>query len=214
MQSDLFTEIALYDIVHSPGIAVDLNHIDTAAKVYGYLPADDGLKKTLAGADIVVVTAGIARKPGMTRDDLFKTNASIVRDIFTEFANVCPKAIGCVITNPVNSTLPVAAEALKAKGCYDPKRLFGVTTLDVIRASTFTAHALNHPNPKGFKIPVIGGHSGATILPLISQSEPPVQLSKEQLDAVINRKHPNSNRSMREYANEVLQASSLVATKL
>ena len=58
-QSDLFTEIALYDIVHVPGIAVDLNHIDTTAKVYGYLPDDNGLRKTLAGAEIVVVTAGM-----------------------------------------------------------------------------------------------------------------------------------------------------------
>ena len=68
LQSDLFDEIALYDIVHVPGIATDLNHIDTRAKVTGHLPADNGLKDALQGADIVVVTAGIARKPGMTRD--------------------------------------------------------------------------------------------------------------------------------------------------
>jgi len=67
-QSDLFEEIALYDIVHVPGIATDLMHIDTRAKVTGHLPADDGLQKVLNRADIVVVTAGIARKPGMTRD--------------------------------------------------------------------------------------------------------------------------------------------------
>lgn len=67
-QSDLFDEISLYDIVHVPGIATDLMHIDTKAKVSGYLPQDGGLKKALTGADIVVVTAGIARKPGMTRD--------------------------------------------------------------------------------------------------------------------------------------------------
>lgn len=64
----MFDEIALYDIVHVPGIATDLNHIDTRAKVTGHLPADNGLKDALQGADIVVVTAGIARKPGMTRD--------------------------------------------------------------------------------------------------------------------------------------------------
>lgn len=68
IQSNLFDEIALYDIVHVPGIATDLMHIDTKAKVTGYLPADDGLKKALTGADVIVVTAGIARKPGMTRD--------------------------------------------------------------------------------------------------------------------------------------------------
>ncbi|GKZ86475.1 hypothetical protein AnigIFM56816_001703 [Aspergillus niger] len=184
--SDLFDEIALYDIVHVPGIATDLMHIDTKAKVIGYLPQDDGLKKALTGADIIVVTAGIARKPGMTRDDLFKTNAHIIRDIFTEVAATCPKAICCIVTNPVNSTVPVAAETLKRAGVFDPTRLFGVTTLDAVRASTFAAHATN-TDPKAYTVPVIGGHSGATILPLYSQAQPPVDLDDETLAAVIKR---------------------------
>lgn len=62
------TELRLYDVVHSVGVATDLNHIDTPAKVSGYLPADNGLEKTLTGAQMVVIPAGIARKPGMTRD--------------------------------------------------------------------------------------------------------------------------------------------------
>ena len=61
-----------------------------------------------------------------------QTNASIIRDIFTEVAQTCPKAICCVVTNPVNSTVAVAAEALRAQGAFDARRLFGVTTLDVI----------------------------------------------------------------------------------
>ncbi|KAL4748056.1 hypothetical protein BDW72DRAFT_160690 [Aspergillus terricola var. indicus] len=186
--SDLFDEIGLYDIVHVPGIATDLMHIDTRASVTGHLPDDSGLKKALIGADIVVITAGIARKPGMTRDDLFKTNASIIRDLFVEIAATCPNAVSCVVTNPVNSTLPVAAETLKRAGVFESTRLFGITTLDVVRASTFAAHALgNNSDPKAFKVPVIGGHSGATILPLYSQAEPPVDLDKETLAAVIHR---------------------------
>ncbi|EXM20270.1 Lactate dehydrogenase/glycoside hydrolase, family 4, C-terminal [Fusarium oxysporum f. sp. vasinfectum] len=185
--SNLFTEIALYDLVHTPGIATDLNHIDTKATVSGFLPADDGLAKALSGADIVVVTAGIARKPGMTRDDLFNTNASIIRDIFTQVAKTCPKAISCIITNPVNSTVPVAAETLRTAGVFEPARLFGVTTLDVVRASTFAAHALGgDADPTSIKVPVIGGHSGATILPLYSQAQPPIDLGAE-LPNVINR---------------------------
>ncbi|KAJ4249737.1 hypothetical protein NW762_012078 [Fusarium torreyae] len=185
--SDLFTEIALYDIVHAPGIATDLNHIDTKAKVSGFLPADDGLVNALSGADVVVVTAGIARKPGMTRDDLFKTNASIIWDIFTQVAKTCPKAISCIVTNPVNSTVPVAAEALRAAGVFDPTRLFGVTTLDVVRASKFAADVLGgDADPTQIKVPVIGGHSGATILPLYSQAQPLIDLGAE-LPKVINR---------------------------
>jgi len=68
VQSPLVAELSLYDIVHAPGVAIDLNHIDTPGKVTGYLPADGGLEKTLTGADIVVIPAGIPRKPGMTRD--------------------------------------------------------------------------------------------------------------------------------------------------
>jgi malate dehydrogenase len=92
-----------------------------------------------------------------------------------------------VVTNPVNSTVPVAAEALRKGGAFEPTRLFGVTTLDVIRASTFIAHALGgQADPKSFKVPVIGGHSGATILPLYSQAEPKVNVDAETLTKVIN----------------------------
>ncbi|KAI0157375.1 malate dehydrogenase [Xylariaceae sp. FL1272] len=186
--SDVFDEISLYDIVHTPGIATDLNHIDTRAKVSGFLAEDNGLEKALTGADLVVCTAGIARKPGMTRDDLFKTNAGIIYSIFSAVARTCPKAICCVVTNPVNSTVPVAAGALKKAGVFDPTRLFGVTTLDVVRASTFVSHALGGtPEPKEFKVPVVGGHSGATILPLYSQCQPKVDLDEQVLKELINR---------------------------
>lgn len=58
-QSPLVTELSLYDIVHAPGVAIDLNHIDTAAKVTGFLPDNDGLTKALTGSDIVVIPAGM-----------------------------------------------------------------------------------------------------------------------------------------------------------
>lgn len=58
----------------------------------------------------------------MTRDDLFNINAGIVRDIAVAIAEYCPKAFVCVISNPVNSTVPITAEVLKAAGVFDPKR--------------------------------------------------------------------------------------------
>jgi len=119
--------------------------------------------------------------------DLFNTNAGVISDLANGIAHFCPQALVCVVTNPVNSTLPVAVEVLKRHSVYDPARVFGVTTLDVVRASTFVAQALDHTDPGRFKVPVVGGHSGATILPLYSQSKPPVKLTKEQLDAVIYR---------------------------
>lgn len=59
-------KLGLYDIVNTPGVAADLSHIATPAKVEGYLPADDGLAKTLAGAHVVVIPAGVPRKPGVS----------------------------------------------------------------------------------------------------------------------------------------------------
>ncbi|KAL4994198.1 lactate/malate dehydrogenase [Aspergillus recurvatus] len=185
--ADPFDEIGLYGIVHVPGTATDLMHIGTRARVTRHLPGDSGLKKALTGADIVVVTAGIARKPGMPRDSEFNatTNASNIRDLFAEIAATCPNAVSCVVTNPVNSTLPVAAETIKKAGVFEPTRLFGITALDVMRASTFAAHALDSSvDPRAFKVPVIGGHSIATIL-LYSQAEHPVDPDKETLAAVI-----------------------------
>ena len=75
----------------------------------------------------------------MTRDDLFNTNASIVKTLVEGCAEFCPEAILAIISNPVNSTVPIAAEVLKKKGVYDKAKVLGVTTLDVCRANTFVA---------------------------------------------------------------------------
>uniref|UniRef100_A0A8H7XYF2 Malate dehydrogenase n=1 Tax=Psilocybe cubensis TaxID=181762 RepID=A0A8H7XYF2_PSICU len=189
----LVTELGLFDIVNTPGVAADLSHISTPAKVEGYLPPDDGLKKTLKGADIVVIPAGVPRKPGVRTfhlDDLFKINAGIVKDLATGIATTAPKAFVLVISNPVNSTVPIVAEVFKKFGTYDPKRLFGVTTLDVVRASTFVAEIHGDLSlSKDVVVPVVGGHSGVTIVPLLSQSSHPLpaSFSKDSLDALVNR---------------------------
>ncbi|PFH47064.1 hypothetical protein AMATHDRAFT_68493 [Amanita thiersii Skay4041] len=185
--SPLITELGLYDIVNTPGVAADLAHIATTAKVEGYLPPNDGLKKTLTGADIVVIPAGVPRKPGMTRDDLFKINAGIVRDLATGIAEHAPKAFVLVISNPVNSTVPIVAEVLKKKGVFNPKRLFGVTTLDVVRASTFVSELINDRSAASkVVVPVVGGHSGVTIVPLLSQSSHPLPASVD-IPALVKR---------------------------
>jgi malate dehydrogenase len=76
-----------------------------------------------------------------------------------------------IISNPVNSTVPIAAEIMKQKQVYDPRKIVGVTTLDVVRAQTFVApHLGNNVNPSTVTpMNVIGGHAGITILPLFSQ---------------------------------------------
>jgi malate dehydrogenase len=183
----LIDELSLYDVVNTPGVAADLSHISTPATVTGYLPKDDGMKQALTGVDIIVIPAGIPRKPGMTRDDLFKINAGIVRDLIKGVAQYCPNAYILIISNPVNSTVPIAAEVLKSAGVFNPKKLFGVTTLDVVRAETFVASIVGEKNPAKTTIPVIGGHSGETIVPLFSQAKPSVNIPADKLDALVNR---------------------------
>lgn len=124
----------------------------------------------------------------MTRDDLFKINAGIVRDLIKGVVEACPKAFVLIISNPVNSTVPIAAEVLKAGGCFDAKRLFGVTTLDVVRAETFVQDITGEKDPSKTVIPVIGGHSGETIVPLFSQAQPKVNVPEDKLDTLTKRK--------------------------
>jgi len=162
------SELSLYDIAPvTPGVAADLSHIPTAVKVSGFAGEDPS--PALVNADIVLISAGVARKPGMDRSDLFNINAGIVKNLVSACADTCPNALIGIITNPVNTTVAIAAEVLKKKGVYNPARLFGITTLDIIRSSTFVAE-VNGVNPKDVNVPVIGGHSGITILPLLSQS--------------------------------------------
>ena len=81
----------------------------------------------------------------------------------------CPlQAIVAIISNPVNSTVPITAEMMKAAGVYDKRKVLGVTTLDVVRANTFVAEAKGLP-VQDVDVPVVGGHAGVTILPLLSQ---------------------------------------------
>jgi malate dehydrogenase len=80
--------------------------------------------------------------------------------------------------------VPIFAEALKKAGVFDPKRLYGVTTLDVVRASRFVAEIKNK-DPKDVKVTVVGGHSGVTIVPLLSQTG--LDFTKEELDALTHR---------------------------
>merc|ERR1712014_538750 len=131
------SELALYDIKGGPGVAADIGHINTKSNVKGYDPTPEGVKECLKGAEIVLIPAGVPRKPGMTRDDLFNTDASIVRDLAKAAAESCPDANMLIISNPVNSTVPITAEVFKSRGVYNPKKLFGATTVPLLSQSGY-----------------------------------------------------------------------------
>jgi len=180
----LVSSLSLFDIVNTPGIVADLSHICTGARITGEVGSEN-MDKALTGVDVVVIPAGVPRKPGMTRDDLFNTNASIVKGIAESCARSCPNACFLIISNPVNSTVPIFSEILKKAGVYNPRKLFGVTTLDVVRARTFVAEN------QGFdvyttNVTVVGGHAGETILPLLSQVKK-ANFSQESIEALTKR---------------------------
>lgn len=190
------TELSVFDIVNSKGVAADLSHISLPAKVVGYQPSDpknpETLRQALVGSQLVVIPAGVPRKPGMTRADLFNVNASIVRDIVAQVGHVSPDASILVISNPVNSTVPIAAEVLKKLKVFNPAKLFGVTTLDTVRAETFLGDLIDEtPSLIKGRISVIGGHSGDTIVPLLN-ANPDIaskvsNLPKHKYDEFIRR---------------------------
>ena len=178
------SELSLYDVApFTPGVAVDLSHIPTDVAVRGFV--GDDLEAAMADADIVVIPAGVPRKPGMTRDDLFNVNAGIVKKLVGAGSKACPNACFAIVTNPVNSTVPIAAEVLKAAGVYNKRKLFGITTLDVIRSNTFVA-GLKGKSCSDVNVNVIGGHSGVTILPLLSSIEG-VELSQDEIENLTPR---------------------------
>ena len=188
----LVSDLRLYDVVkHTPGIAKDLEHICASGKVSGYFDAVSSKSKpqllqALKGCDLVLIPAGVPRKPGMSRDDLFGVNAGIIAGLCRGIAASCPKAMVAIICNPVNSTVPIAAEVFKSRGCYNPKKLCGVTQLDLTRSKSFWAEHVGQ-KPENVKVPVIGGHSGVTIVPLLSQAIPRSNGDKKRLGEIAKR---------------------------
>ncbi|CAK7291163.1 Malate dehydrogenase, mitochondrial [Vulpes lagopus] len=120
----LVNRLTLYDIAHRPGVATGLSHIETRATVKGYLGPEQ-LPDCLKGGDVVVIPARVPRKPGMTWDNLFNTNASIVATLTAAGTQYCPEAMICVVSNPVNSTIPIALEVFKKHELTTPIKSLG-----------------------------------------------------------------------------------------
>ena len=140
-----------------------------------------------AGAEVFVVTAGIARKPGMSRDDLVKTNAGIVKSVGEQIKRVAPNAIVVVVSNPLDVMCYVA---MKATG-FPRERVIGMAgVLDTARYRMFLAEAIG-VSVEDIQAMVLGGH-GDTMVPLPSYTTvsgiPVTQLiDQAKLDAIVDR---------------------------
>merc|ERR1740130_765833 len=185
---DNVAELSIYDLtiamVPPAGVAADLGHLEKKSKVKGYAKAldekaIDKLGDCLKGCDLVLVPAGMPRKPGQTRDDLFKINAGIAKEVVEACAKHCPNAVVALIVNPVNSIVPAMSMYYEKLG-LDPMKIVGVTTLDVVRANKFVAE-LTGADPDDVQVPVIGGHAGVTIMPVFSQDRYARTIPEDQI---------------------------------
>lgn len=181
-------DVVLVDIVEGvpQGKALDISQ---AGPVCGYstrVVGSNGYAET-AGSSIAVITSGMPRKPGMSRDELLATNAKIVKSVVTELVSRSPEIILILVTNPLDAMVHVAR---KVSGL--PKsRIIGMAgVLDSARMRTFIASELNVPGPE-VQAMVLGGH-GDTMVPLpryTTVNGKPVSdlMSKEKLDAIVKR---------------------------
>ncbi|MFM9891064.1 MAG: malate dehydrogenase, partial [Rickettsiales bacterium] len=159
-------DVVLFDVVEGlpQGKALD---IAQACAVEG---VDAAIKGTndyadLKGCDVVIVTAGIARKPGMSRDDLVATNTGIVSKVAEGLKQYCPNAFVIVITNPLDAMVWV----MQQKTGFSPNKVVGMAgVLDSARFSYFLAETFK-TSQKDITTFVLGGH-GDTMVPMVSYS--------------------------------------------
>ncbi len=187
-EKELCREVVLIDIIEGIPQGKGLDQWESApvegfdTRVTGandYGPAE--------GSDMFIVTAGIARKPGMSRDDLLRTNAGIVRSVGEQIARVAPGAVVIVVSNPLDVMAYVAKEATG----FPRERVIGMAgVLDTARFRSFIALELD-VSVEDVQAMVLGGH-GDTMVPLVSYTSVsgiPVShlIPGDRLDALIER---------------------------
>jgi malate dehydrogenase len=181
-------DVVLVDIVEGvpQGKALDLAEAAAIEKHDSHLTGTNGYDET-TDSDIVIITAGIPRKPGMSRDDLISTNAGIVRNVTQEVASRSPEAILIIVSNPLDAMCHVAYDACG----FPQQRVIGMAgVLDSARFRAFISMELNVSveNTHAF---VLGGH-GDTMVPLPRYSTVagiPITelLAKDRIDALVER---------------------------
>jgi malate dehydrogenase len=187
-EKELARRVVMVDVVEGVPQGKGLDQWQSAP-IEGFdsrIVGTNGYEET-AGSDVVVITAGIARKPGMSRDDLLNTNAGIVRQVSEQIRATSPDAIVIVVSNPLDVMCYVAKEATG----FPRERVIGMAgVLDTARYRAFLAEALD-VSVRDISAMVLGGH-GDTMVPLISYTTvsgiPVTQLmERSKLDAIVDR---------------------------
>lgn len=183
-----YADVVLVDIVEglAEGKALDLYEASPVVSVDSRITGATGYAAT-AGSDIVVITSGVARKPGMSRDDLLSINMKIVDDVAKKAIAASPGAVIIVVSNPLDAMCHVAFDAAG----IDSSRVVGMAgILDTARYRSFLAEALD-VSVEDVHAYVLGGH-GDTMVPLASYTTAagiPIAelLPQDQIDQIIQR---------------------------
>ncbi len=186
-QRDL-ADVVLVDVVEglAEGKALDLTE---AAPVLGFAHRVTGTTDygPTEGSDVAIVTAGLARKPGMSRDDLLAKNAEIVSGVVRSLVEASPNVFLLIVSNPVDVMTALAHRVSK----FDPARVVGMAgVLDSARMRAFVAMETG-ASPKDVQAYVLGGH-GDSMVPLVRHSSVggvplPERLGKDALDRIVER---------------------------
>ena len=184
-----YADVVLIDIVEGlpQGKALDIAEAAPWTRTSSALLGTNNWDDT-ANSDVVVITSGVARKPGMTREDLLSVNAGIVRSVVTEAAKRSPNAVLVIFANPMDAMCHVALEA----SGFPKERVVGQGgMLDTARYRTFIAMETG-TSVKDVSAWVLGGHTEATMVPLVSNATvggvPLTQLlPAERVEAVVAR---------------------------
>jgi malate dehydrogenase len=183
-----YLEVVLVDIVENlpQGKALDMNQMGAIVGFEPRIVGSNGYEET-AGSDVVVITAGVARKPGMTREDLVQTNEEIVGSVTEQAAAQSPDAVLIVVSNPLDAMCHVA----KNVSGWEKERVFGMAgILDTARFSAFIAWETG-ASVKDVTAMVLGGH-GDQMVPVVSATTvggiPLTQLvPHDRIDAMVAR---------------------------
>lgn len=181
-------DIVLVDIIEGvpQGKALDLFEASPIELFDAKITGANSYEAT-AGSDVVIITAGLARKPGMSRDDLMKTNAGIVKSVTEQVAKASPEAVLIVVSNPLDVMTYVAK---KVSG-FPKNRVFGMAgILDTARYRAFIAEEAK-VSVEDIQALVLGGH-GDSMVPLVSCTTvsgiPVTQfIAKDKLDRIVQR---------------------------
>ena len=183
-----YADVVLTDIKEGlpQGKALDISQMGPVLGFEPTVTGTNGYEET-AESDVVILTAGIARKPGMSRDDLLNTNAGIVKQVSEQIKRTSPNAILIVVSNPLDVMCYVAKEVTG----FPRERVLGMAgVLDTARYRAFLAEALD-VSVRDIQAMVLGGH-GDTMVPLISYTAvsgiPVTQLiERKALEAIVDR---------------------------